>query len=484
MREWRVHTTEFEQNLTVSAPAKQAPYQAVAGSRDVRMSTRETWTTRAGFILAAVGSAVGLGNIWQFPFKTATNGGAAFVFVYLLAAVLIGLPTILGEFVVGRRAKINAVEAFERLDHPAWTAVGALGLFTGLWILSYYSVVGGWVLRYVLGSATGAYFGQAAAYFGAVSAGPEAIVAHAIFMALTAGIVAFGIEDGIEAATRLMVPSIVVIMAGLAVYAFTLDGASAAYAYYLSPDFEYLAANLGSIVPFAVGQAFFSLSLGMGAMITYASYLGKDESLPADGSLVVVLNTFVGLLAGLVVLPLLFAQFGAIPETASGGGAGALFVAVAQAFADLGGAGRVLGAVFFLVVLVAALSSAISLLEVVTAYAVDRYGADRRRIAFAIGGALFALGTLSAWETAWLGWFDTLAYKVLLPTSVLLGVIFVGWVYGPEAVDEVTRGTSGGETFARLWLWSVRTVVLFGVAATLYLGVTSIYPSPGLPLVG
>ena len=446
------------------------------------MAERETWATRLGFILAAVGSAVGLGNIWQFPFKTATNGGAAFVFVYLLAALLIGLPAILGELVVGRRSNINAIEAFDRLNRPAWTVVGALGLLTGLWILSYYSVVGGWVMRYIVGSATGAYFATPGDYFGRISMGWEAIAFHAAFMGFTASIVAFGIEDGIEKATKLMVPSIVVILVGLAVYAFTLDGAAAAYGYYLSPDFDYLANNLGSIVPFAVSQAFFSLSLGMGAMITYASYLGGDDSLPADGSLIVVLNTFVGLLAGLVVLPLLFVQFGQIPEDAAGGGAGALFVSVAQAFADLGAAGQVLGVVFFGVVLIAALSSAISLLEVVTAYLVDNYGASRPAVAFGFAGALFLLGSLSAWNTAWLGWFDTLAYKVLLPTSVLLGVVFVGWVYGPEAVDEITKGTGGGHAFATAWLWSVRTFVLLGVFVTLYLGVTTIYPAPNVPL--
>ncbi|WP_232702468.1 sodium-dependent transporter [Halobacterium wangiae] len=446
------------------------------------MAERETWATRLGFILAAVGSAVGLGNIWQFPFKTATTGGSAFVFVYLVAALVIGLPAILGEFVVGRRANINAIEAFDRLKHPAWTVVGALGLLTGLWILSYYSVVGGWVIRYIAGSATGAYFAAPADYFARVSMGWEAIAFHAAFMALTASIVAFGIEDGIEKATKLMVPSIVVILVGLAAYAFTLDGAAAAYSYYLSPDFDYIAANLESIVPFAVGQAFFSLSLGMGAMITYASYLGEVDSLPADGSLIVVLNTFVGLLAGLVVIPLLFVQFDGIPDTAAGGGPGALFVSVASALADLGAAGQALGVVFFGVVLIAALSSAISLLEVVTSYLVDNYGASRPTVAFGFAGGLFAVGSLSAWNTAWLGWFDDLAYSVLLPLSVLLGVVFVGWVYGPEAVDELKKGTGGGETFATAWLWSIRTFVLLGVFVTLYLGVSSIFPAPDIPL--
>jgi len=445
-------------------------------------SGRETWATRLGFILAAVGSAVGLGNIWQFPFKTTTNGGAAFVLVYLIAALLIGLPTILGEFVVGRRANINAVEAFERLRHPAWTVVGALGLFIGMWILAYYSVVGGWVIRFTIDSATGAYFAAPAEHFGRIASGWWTIAFHGLFMGLTAVIVAFGVEDGIEKATKLMVPSILLILVGLAVYAFTLDGTGNAYSYYLSPDIDYLVSNLGSIIPYAVSQSFFSLSLGMGAMITYASYLGDDDSLPADGGLIVVLNTAVGLLAGLVVVPLLFVQFSGIPETAAGGGPSALFVSVAQAFANLGVAGRALGTLFFLVVLIAALSSAISLLEVVTAYVVDNYGYSRPRVAFGFAAALFLLGTLSAWNIDWLTWFDSLAYEVLLPTSVLLLVVFVGWVYGPEAVAEIRKGTSGDETFALVWLWSVRTFVLAGVFLTLYLGVTSIYPAPPVPL--
>jgi NSS family neurotransmitter:Na+ symporter len=162
---------------------------------------------------------------------------------------------------------------------------------------------------------------------------------------------------------------------------------------------------------------------------------------------------------------------------------GALFVSVADAFASLGLAGRALGVVFFGVVLVAALSSAISLLEVATSYVVDTYGGRRPVVAAGFGTGLFLLGTLSAWQTAWLGWFDTLAYKVLLPTSVLLAVLFVGWVYGPQAVDELQKGTDGGTRLATAWLWSLRTVVLLGVLVTLYLGLVSIYPSPGLPFV-
>jgi NSS family neurotransmitter:Na+ symporter len=434
------------------------------------MAERETWATRVGFVLAAVGSAVGLGNLWQFPFKTAQFGGASFLLVYLAAAVGIGLPALLAEFVVGRRARRNTVDAFGALGGRRWRVVGALGLLVGLWILSYYSVVGGWVLRYLLASPTGAYFGDAGGYFSAVAAGPDALAAHAVFMACVVGVVALGVENGIERATKVMVPSVVVVLAGLAAFATTLDGAGAGYAYFLSPDLAALRANLWDIVPFAVGQAFFSLSLGMGAMVTYASYVDGDDSLVVDAGSIVVLNTLVGVLAGLAVFPLLFAQ-GVDPNTS---GAGAVFVSTAGAFADLP-AGRVVGTAFFGVVLVAALSSAISLLEVVVSYAVDNTGLSRVTAAAGVGGALFLLGTPSALSTAWLGWFDTLAYEFLLPLSVLSILLFVGWVFGREALAELLRGSTLDHGAGRAWLWTVRLVVLSAVLGTFALGVRTLF---------
>jgi NSS family neurotransmitter:Na+ symporter len=223
------------------------------------MPDRETWATRVGFILASIGSAVGLGNIWRFPFQTAENGGAAFLVVYLVAVVLVGIPAILAEYVIGRRANLNAIDAFEELGFPSWRVVGGLGVFAGFWVMSYYSVVGGWVVRYLAGSVTGAYLGDPEGYFGAISAGPEAVAFHALFLVLAVVIVAFGVEAGIETATKVMVPSIVILMIGLALYAATLPGASEGFGYFLSPDFGALSANLGSVIPAAVGQALFSL---------------------------------------------------------------------------------------------------------------------------------------------------------------------------------------------------------------------------------
>jgi NSS family neurotransmitter:Na+ symporter len=430
------------------------------------MVERETWATRIGFLLASVGSAVGLGNIWRFPFQTAENGGATFLVVYLVAIVVIGIPAILAEFVVGRRANINAITAFEELGRPNWKVAGALGVFTGFWVLSYYSVIGGWVLRYVAASVTGGYVDDPAAYFGAVSSGPGAVALHAVFLAMTVGIVALGVEDGIELATKFMVPSVVVLMLGLAAFGATLPNAGEGFAYFLSPDVEVVVANLGSVIPAAVGQALFSLSLGFSIMITYASYIGEDDNLVVDGVTIAAFNTFVGVLAGLIVFPLLFAE-GVSPDTA---GPGAIFISVPTALGALPFGGAV-GVVFFFIVLIASLSSSISLLEVVVSYLVDSYDVPRPAVASVLGVVLFVLGAPSAWDTDWLGWFDAIAVNLFLPLTVFLVVLFVGWVVARDAVDEVRQGAEGLPDLSTLWLWSVRTVVLLAVLGTLALGV-------------
>ncbi|WP_336003019.1 sodium-dependent transporter [Halorientalis halophila] len=438
------------------------------------MAKRETWATRVGFLVAAIGSAVGLGNLWQFPFKTAGNGGAAFVAFYLIAVLLIGFPAMLAEFVLGRRTHRNAVDAFTELGHRQWRVLGAFAVVTGFWILSYYNVVGGWVLRYIVGSAQGAYFDAPAEYFGAVSAGPEAILAQLVFLGIVVGIVALGIEDGIEKATKVMVPSIVLLMGALAVWAVTLAGSGEGYAYFLTPSLDAMVANAGTAIPFAVGQAFFTLSLGMAIMITYSSYIGEDDNLLVDGGVIVVVNTLIGILAGLVVFPILFAN-GIDP--ALEGGASALFVAVASGFGGLP-LGEVIGVIFFGVVALAALSSAISLMEVTVAWANDNYDVSRPVLAVGIGVALFVLGLPSAWNVSYLTWFDNIAYSLLLPLSVLLMVLFVGWVLAGDAVAELREGTDGVETFGPIWLWGLRLVVPLLVLVTLGLGVYELFLAP------
>ncbi|WP_435154413.1 sodium-dependent transporter [Haladaptatus sp. DFWS20] len=428
------------------------------------MSQRETWTSRVGFILAAVGSAVGLGNIWRFPYMAAENGGAAFLVVYLIAAALIGLPAILAEFVVGRETKKNVVDAFRNLGGPGAALIGLLGLFTGFWLLSYYSVVGGWVIQYVIGSLTGAYFGDPNAYFGQIASGNGTILFHAIFMLLTVGIVAAGVEKGIEVGTKIMVPAIAILMMGMAAWAFTLEGAGAGYQYFLNPDFSVITNNYQSVIPDAVGQALFSLSLGMGAMVTYASYLDGDDNLVSDGISIAALNTFVGVLAGFVVFPLLFAQ--SIEPGAAG--AGAVFVTLAEAFGTLP-AGGIIGFVFFVVLLIAALSSAISLLEVVVSYFVDNFDVSRPVLTVGIGILVFALGVPSALSLDTFTFFDNVASNILLPLGVVLTILFVGWVYGGGSVRELRRGLGNASNIGPVWLWHIRTVVFVAVLGTLAL---------------
>jgi NSS family neurotransmitter:Na+ symporter len=444
------------------------------------MTARETWSSRVGFILAAVGSAVGLGNIWQFPFQAANNGGAAFLVVYLAAVFLIGFPALLAEFVVGRNTEKNPIDAFREYAGGSWGVVGAAGVFVAFWILSFYSVVGGWVLRYVGGSLSGAYFADPSGYFGSIAVGTDAAVLHLVFMALVVGIVALGVEDGIELGTKVMVPSIVLLLIGLGAWASTLPGVGEGYAYYLSPDLGTLATNLPDVLPNAVGQAFFTLSLGMGAMVTYASYVGDDDSLPADGATIVVLNTLVGVLAGLVVFPVLAAE-GIGFDTA---GTGAVFESMAAAFAELP-AGNVLGGVFFVVLLLAALSSAISLLEVVVSYVVENTTFDRKPIAAVLGAGIFLLGLPTAFgvsfnEIGALGWYNMLAYNLFLPAVGLGVAIVVGWTQGDRSTRELARGADVGETAALAWLWALRVVVVLALTVTLVLGVKTLLVSAGV----
>ncbi len=432
------------------------------------MAERETWTSRVGFIFAAVGSAVGLGNIWQFPFQTAQNGGAAFLVVLLLVVFLIGFPAMLAEFVIGRRTQRNAIDAFRELGSSDWRFIGAIGIFTSLVTLAFYSVVGGWVVRYIIASATGAYFGNAQAYFAAVSTGWAAVGFHALFMAITIGVVALGVTDGIERSTKIMIPAIIILLLGMGVWAATLPGAAAGYDYYLTPDFDVLLNNIATILPAAVGQAFFTLSLGFGVMIAYASYLGQDDSLPIDGGAIVVINTLVGVLAGFVVFPILFT----LNVEPGSGGTGAAFISLAGAFSRLP-AGKVLGIVFFVVLFFAALSSSISLLEAPVVYVLDNYDYSRGPVAVVLGAIIFVVGLPTAFSSNYLGLYNNVVYSLLLPFSVLLVVLFLTWGPYGDAIDELRRGTGLSGTFMTSWLWWVRIVIPIALIGTLILGIHS-----------
>ena len=437
------------------------------------MVQRETWATRTGFILAAVGSAVGLGNIWRFPFVTGEGGGAAFLFVYLLFVALIGLPAILAEFVIGRKTERNPVGALMEYGGSTWKYVGGMFIVTGFVILSFYSVVAGWFIRYFLEGFRGSYAnrvevygGDTAAMFGELSTGLDAFVLHTVFMVLTVGIVALGIRRGIELAVQVMVPSLIVLLGGLAIWAFTLPGGSDGYAYYLSPEFDVIAANWTTLLPDAAGQAFFTLSLGMGVMITYASYLGEDRNLATDGVTIIGFDTGIAFLTGLAVFPIFFAA-GIEPGE---GGAGEIFVSMTEAFATIPG-GHILGILFFGTVVVAALSSSISLLEVVTAYVIDEKGVERWKATVAMGGVIYLLGVPVTYDLVFLDLLDGFADGVLLVLGAFLMMILVGWIAPRAAVDELEKGIGDLGSLGQVWIWALRVPILIVLAISLYLGV-------------
>lgn len=430
--------------------------------------TRESWNTRIGFILAAVGSAVGLGNIWRFPWMTAENGGSAFLALYLAIIVLVGVPGLLGELVIGRRSRRNPVGALESLSESKWwRSVGFLAVSTTVFLLSFYTVVGGWTLRYMVDSLSGAYFANPGAYFGAVSYGPSAVLYHVVFIGITAGIVFLGVRGGIELATKLMVPSIVVLLAILAAWAATLDGATAGFEFYLSFDGAYLRNNFADVLIAAAGQALFTLSVGAGTMLTYASYISEDRSLPFDGVSIAVINTAVGFIAGLVVFPLLFT----LNVDPGSGGPGALFVGLAGGFARLP-FGEIIALVFFGVLALAALSSSISMLEVPVAFVVDEYDVSRRKATTGFFGVFLVTGAVNATQPAVFGFIADTLVNLMLTAGLLGFLLFAGWVLGKDAIDEFELGAGHiSQAVSRPWLTAIAIVLPLFLGFTLISGV-------------
>ena len=435
----------------------------------VTETVRENWSTRAGFILAAVGSAVGLGNVWRFPFVTGESGGAGFLLVYLLFVLLIGFPAMLVEFVVGRQTERNPVGALEAIGRGPWRYAGWIFVVTTFVIMSYYSVIAGWTIRYTLFGLTDDYptdMEAAGEQFAATSAGLEAALLHGLFLLAVVAIVGFGIRRGIEIAVKIMVPAIIAIVVGLAAWAFTLEGAVDGYSFYLAPDLGELAAEWTTILPSAAGQAFFTLSLGFGIMITYASYVGEDRNLAEDGAVIIGFDTAIAFVVGLVVFPILFTA-GVDPADP---GPGAIFVSLAAAFGELE-FGWAIGTVFFGTVVIAALSSAISLTEVVVSYAVDELEADRFRATALICGALFVIGLAPAYDIVLLELYDGFADGVLLVLGGLVLAVYVSWAWADEAIAELGRGIGDLGSIGIAWIWVVRTLVVAVLAVSLVLGI-------------
>jgi NSS family neurotransmitter:Na+ symporter len=441
---------------------------------------QERWGSRLGFVLATAGSAVGLGNIWRFPSVTAESGGGAFVAVFVAVILLVGVPGLMAELALGRRARRNAVDAFRAIrPGTGWAAVGMLALVAAFLILSYYAVIAGWVLAYAVKALAGALHGLDAAgldaTYTALARHPWHPVAwQAAFLALTAAVVLGGVRAGIERWSRILMPGLVLLLAILAVRVLFLDGAPAGVFWFLRPHWE----DIGwPTLVRAMGQVFFSFGLGMAVMITYGSYLDPGEDIHRGAVYVAATDAGIALLAGAVVIPALFA-FG-LPIQ---GGPGLLFVTL-PAVLNRMPLGTVLNVVFFAMVTIAALTSAISLLEALVAFARQRLGLGRRTATLGATALVFVAGIPSALAQGpraihvlgrdFLTAVDTVASDLLLPVAGVLTAVFVGWVWGAgPALGELRRGA--GPFPERLWSLSVRLVIPAAVSTIVVAGMLGI----------
>jgi NSS family neurotransmitter:Na+ symporter len=384
--------------------------------------------------------------MWRFSYLAAERGGAAFVLLYLAFTAFIGLPILLAELSIGRGAQRSPVEALAHYGGRSWRWLGLIFVAAGFLILSYYSVIAGWTLRYLGAALTSAWGSDPAAYFVAIREGPGAIGFHLAFMAMTIAIVTGGVKGGIERAAMLMMPLLFAIVIGIAIYASTLEGASEGYRYYLEADFSML--RDPELLADAAGQAFFSLSLGMGAMLTYGSYLGRDTDLPSSSIIIAGADFGVAFVSGLMIFPLIFALglqtavIGTAGTEQEVGTLGALFVTLPRAFIEMGDAGRIVGLLFFAALTVGALTSAISLLEVVVSSAIDVLGISRQRAALFAGAAIALLGIPSALQIGTLDVADTVANNLFLIGGGLGLALFTGWVMR-DPIAQISQGAQG-----------------------------------------
>ncbi|MRN37445.1 sodium-dependent transporter [Neisseria sp. N95_16] len=427
------------------------------------MNASASWSSKLGFILSAAGSAIGLGAIWKFPYTAGTNGGAVFFLLFLLFTILVALPVQLAEFYIGRTSGKNAVDAFKTLAPGSqWPWVGRMGVAACFVLLSFYSVVGGWVLNYVVHAFTGQIHSEAnfEALFGATIANPGSVLLYqGLFMLMTVWVVKGGISNGIEKANRYLMPALFVLFIVLAIRSMTLPNAMQGVSFLLKPDWSYFTPHT---MLMALGQAFFALSIGVSTMITYASYLSKKQDLFRSGNSIMWMNLLVSLLAGLVIFPAVFA-FGFEPSQ----GPGLIFIVLPAVFMKIP-FGTILFAIFMLLVVFATLTSAFSMLETVIAATIRQDESKRKSRTWLIGAAIFIVGIPSALSFGVLGEFkifgktvfdlwDYMISAIIMPIGALSVAIFTGWVRNKQSVlANISEGSSVPKNVTQLWLNTLR----------------------------
>lgn len=441
---------------------------------------RENWGSKFGFIMAAAGSAVGLGNIWRFPYLTGENGGGAFIAIYLVCVLFIGLSVMLAEFAVGRRSKLSAVGAFRAIN-PKWSFAGVLGVISGFFIMGFYPVVGGWASAYIFKSFTGLLSTPAtigAAFDDFILNPIIPLIWMLLYLLVNVVIVAQGIQSGIEKAGKILMPILFVLLILIAIRSISLPGAKAGLDFLFLPDWSKIS---GSTVLAALGQAFFSLSLGMGCMITYGSYINKSDYLPSSALTVTLLDTGVAVLAGIAIFPALFA-FGMKPAQ----GPGLVFVVVPQIFAEMGALGPIFSAIFFIALMFAALTSSVSLLEVVVAYLIDEWKMARKKAVYLTGVVMAVMGILSSLSLGLMSgvtvfgvgafdFFDILTDKIFLAIGGMLLALAVGWFMKKEDLkDELTNGGTAKFGLFEVWYGLIKFVIPVAIAIVAFFGIISI----------
>jgi neurotransmitter:Na+ symporter, NSS family len=422
---------------------------------------RGTWNSKFGFILAAAGSAVGLGNIWRFPTEAASNGGAAFLFIYIICVALIGLPIMIAELSIGRSTQKNPVGAFRALsNNKFFPLVGFWGVLCGVMILSFYTIIAGWTFSHVFVEIF-TFFGMdgAAGLLADFDNGFINAIFAVLFMGLTIMIIRGGVSEGIERATKLMMPLLILILIVMTLYVVFQPGATEGLEVYLKPDFSMIT---GELVLAALGQAFFSLSLGMGALITYGSYLSKKENIVEAASFVTLADVGIAFLAGLLIMPTIFlaqAQGVEIYDAAGNflAGPALIFQILPELFAQMGGLlGLTLGVSFFFLLSLAALTSTISLLEVPTSYIIDEHGVRRKKAALYVGLSVLVISIIISFNTGLIDIVDYIFSVIGLPLGGLLICIFIGYFWKTKsAVDEMKHGFKNIRDSWFTSLWSI-----------------------------
>ena len=453
---------------------------------------RSSFTGKIGFVLAAAGSAVGLGNIWRFPYLAARYGGGIFLLVYLILAVTFGFALMIAEISIGRKTGLSAVAAFQKLD-KRFSFVGYLGAAIPALILPYYSVIGGWVLKYlfVFGKGDAQLSADGGTFFSNfMSSDLEPAVWFFVFIAATALIVLFGVEKGIEKVSKVMMPVLAVLAVGVAVYSCTLPGALEGVKYYFIPDFSHF--SFATVLA-AMGQLFYSMSLAMGIMITYGSYMKKEVSIESSVTQIEIFDTGIAFIAGLMVIPAVFSFTGAAPVKP---GPSLMFISLPQVFADMGMVGSVVGTIFFLLVLFAALTSSISLMETVVSIVCDKFHLNRKVSCLVVFVFTVLLGLVSCfgygmWANItvigmqFLDFFDFLTNTLLMPIVALFTCIVVGFIVKTKVIEDEVEisGQFKRKKLFRVVIKYVAPVCLVLILLSSVMGVYSEPVSNGLTAV-